>query len=300
MLIIKITLALFFMSTNSFNNSQSKYDPEYNSSNDKSTLEEITNTDIDKAIKPDDKFTPAAAYEIWANDKSDENFSNLYKTLRPTIQYALASNNAVGDSLIETKAKVLAAKAIKNYDPSYGNSLPTYLSGQLQKLTRITRDLRSPIKVPERQLYEAAELARTEEEWKEDHGGKEPTVSDLADKMGVSIKKIENIRKQFMKQVSESKYFSGATSEDDTSSNAEQAASETSYTKEAIGYVYNDLGYRDKKILEYTTGYGGSDILSPAEISKKLNISQSQVSRINAKLANRIFDTERTLEKIYS
>ena len=300
MLIIKITLALLFMSTNSFNNSQSKYDPEYNSSNDKSTLEEITNTDIDKAIKPDDKFTPATAYEIWVNDKSDENFSNLYKTLRPTIQYALASNNAVGDSLIETKAKVLAAKAIKNYDPSYGNSLPTYLSGQLQKLTRIARDLRSPIKIPERHLYEAAELARTEEEWKEDHGGKEPTVSDLADKMGVSIKKIENIRKQFMKQVSESKYFSGATSEDDTSSNAEQAASETSYTKEAIGYVYNDLGYRDKKILEYTTGYGGSDILSPAEISKKLNISQSQVSRINAKLANRIFDTERTLEKIYS
>ena len=280
------------------NDKKTKYDVDYNSSNDTSTLEDLSKSDIETPHI--DKLSPSVAYEIWSNDKSENNFNNLYNTLKPTIQYALAANNAIGDSLIETKAKILAAKAIKSFDPSYGNSLPTYLSSQLQKLTRINRDLRSPIKIPERQLYAAAELARTEEEWKEQHGGKEPTVSDLADAMGLSIKKISDIRKQFVKQVSESKYFSGITSEDSVSSNAEQNAEESAFTEEAIGYVYNDLGYRDKKILEYSTGFGGSDILSPAEISKKLNISQSQVSRITAKLANRIFDVEKTLQKIYN
>ena len=281
-----------------FDNKKTKYDVDYNSSNDDSTLEELTKTDVE--IPHVDKLSPSVAYEIWHSDRSENNFNNLYNTLKPTIQYALAANNAIGDSLIETKAKILAAKAIKSFDPSYGNSLPTYLSSQLQKLTRISRDLRSPIKVPERQLYAAAELARTEEDWKEKHGGKEPTVSDLADAMGMSIKKISDIRKQFVKQVSESKYFSGVTSDDNISSNAEQNAEESLFTDEAISYVYNDLGYRDKKILEYSTGFGGSDILSPAEISKKLNISQSQVSRITAKLANRVFDVEKTLQKIYN
>lgn len=281
-----------------FDNKKTKYDVDYNSSNDDSTLEELTKTDVE--IPHVDKLSPSVAYEIWNSDRSESNFNNLYNTLKPTIQYALAANNAIGDSLIETKAKILAAKAIKSFDPSYGNSLPTYLSSQLQKLTRISRDLRSPIKVPERQLYAAAELARTEEDWKEKHGGKEPTVSDLADAMGMSIKKISDIRKQFVKQVSESKYFSGVTSDDNISSNAEQNAEESLFTDEAISYVYNDLGYRDKKILEYSTGFGGSDILSPAEISKKLNISQSQVSRITAKLANRVFDVEKTLQKIYN
>ena len=281
-----------------FDNKKTKYDVDYNSSNDDSTLEELTKTDVE--IPHVDKLSPSVAYEIWNSDRSENNFNNLYNTLKPTIQYALAANNAIGDSLIETKAKILAAKAIKSFDPSYGNSLPTYLSSQLQKLTRISRDLRSPIKVPERQLYAAAELARTEEDWKEKHGGKEPTVSDLADAMGMSIKKISDIRKQFVKQVSESKYFSGVTSDDNISSNAEQNAEESLFTDEAINYVYNDLGYRDKKILEYSTGFGGSDILSPAEISKKLNISQSQVSRITAKLANRVFDVEKTLQKIYN
>ena len=281
-----------------FDNKKTKYDVDYNSSNDDSTLEELTKTDVE--IPHVDKLSPSVAYEIWNSDRSESNFNNLYNTLKPTIQYALAANNAIGDSLIETKAKILAAKAIKSFDPSYGNSLPTYLSSQLQKLTRISRDLRSPIKVPERQLYAAAELARTEEDWKEKHGGKEPTVSDLADAMGMSIKKISDIRKQFVKQVSESKYFSGVTSDDNISSNAEQNAEESLFTDEAISYVYNDLGYRDKKILEYSTGFGGSDILSPAEISKKLNISQSQVSRITAKLAHRVFDVEKTLQKIYN
>ena len=281
-----------------FSDKKTKYDVDYNSSKDTSTLDDLSKSDIE--IPHIDKLSPSVAYEIWNNDKSENNFNNLYNTLKPTIQYALAANNAIGDSLIETKAKILAAKAIKSFDPAYGNSLPTYLSSQLQKLTRINRDLRSPIKIPERQLYAAAELARTEEEWKEQHGGKEPTVSDLADAMGMSIKKISDIRKQFVKQVSESRYFSGITSEDSVSSNAEQNAEESIFTEEAIGYVYNDLGYRDKKILEYSTGFGGSDILSPAEISKKLNISQSQVSRITAKLANRIFDVEKTLQKIYN
>ena len=276
----------------------SKYDVEFNSSN-------VDNDELQTLLeepKQDktDKLNPSIAYEIWSSDPSDENFATVLKSVQPTIRYALAANNAVGDNLIETKAKVLAAKAIKSYDPSYGSSLPTYLSTQLQKLTRYTREARSAIKIPERQLYAAAELAKAEEEWKEKHGGKEPTVSDLADTMGLSIKKIEEIRKQFIRQVSERSYFSGATEEDNQSSVDDQSKSVTDFTKEAIGYVYNDLAYRDKKILEYMTGYGGSDILDHDQIAKKMKLSTSQVYRTAAKLANRIYDTRLALEKVYS
>ena len=47
-------------------------------------------------------------------------------------------------------------------------------------------------------------------------------------------------------------------------------------------YVYFDLDPRDKKIFEWTTGYGGTNIISKGSIAKKLKISPASVSvRIN-------------------
>ena len=56
-----------------------------------------------------------------------------------------------------------------------------------------------------------------------------------------------------------------------------------------------ELNKRERKILEWSTGFGGAPILKPADIAKKLNISQSQVSRITAKLA---VDVESNLKAI--
>lgn len=259
------------------------------------------NIDKEKVNQPntDKDLTIASLYENWKEDPTQENFSRVLKSLQPTIRYALASNNSLGDTLIETKAKVLAAKAIRKYDPEYGTGLPTYLTRQLQKLTRVTRDLRNPVKIPERFYFEAAALSKAENDFKDKYE-REPSLEELADASGMSIKKIGQIRNKFLKQISEGSYFANVTSEDTPGSVDLQKGEQADMLEEAMGYVYNTLDHRDKKIMEYTTGYMGSDKLTPKEISKKLNISQSQISRITAKIANNVYDVNLTLEKIYN
>lgn len=247
---------------------------------------------------------PALAYEIWQTDPSDRNFSNILKSLQPTIKYALAANNSLGDSLIETKAKVLAARAIKKYDGSYGTSLPTFVSRQLQKLTREIRELRNPVKIPERFAYEAASIVKAEEEYKEKYD-KEPTLEVLADKTGLSIKQIAKIRSQFLKQISEGNYFTNAgnmeeSSEDSSTDVGDLSKNEVNYDDEALEYVYHSLSPRAQKVLEYTTGFGGSDKLTPLEIANKLKISRGQVSRIQGNIAAKVYDIKQSLQSVYS
>lgn len=240
-------------------------------------------------------------YEYYRRTNSPEAFKKVLKSLEPTINYTLASYNATGDPYIVSTAKILAARAIKKYDPSYNVSLPTYLSSQLRKLTRVVRDARSPIKLPERHVYEAAELKEAEQSFMEEHG-REPDLTELADYAKMPIKKIKDIRSKMIKQVSEGQYFNSESSSDDDQGGAsvgEQDSSASDFTEEALMYVHNDLDHRQKKILEWSTGYGGSPILSPAEIANRLKLSQSQISRITAGLAAKVHSTLTALNKAY-
>ena len=238
------------------------------------------------------------SYNRWKSTKDPNDFNVVLKSLKPTIEYSLSTYQAKGDPYIESKAKLITAKAIKEFDPEYKVSLPTYVTSQLRKLTRVVREGRSPIKVPERLIYEAAELKEAEQEFIEKHG-REPDVQELADFSKMSIDRIEKIRKRAIKQVSEGQYFSGNGSGDDgaeSKSSVEDVVQEIPNTvREALTYTHANADHRERKILEWSTGFGGAPILKPADIAKKLKISQSQVSRITAKLA---VDVESNLKAI--
>ena len=96
----------------------------------------------------------------------------------------------------------------------------------------------------------------------------------------------------------ENQYFnSDAVSDDDSPSSVSETNGELpNYVREALAYTYAELDTREKKILEWSTGFGGSKILPPAEIAKKLNISQSQVSRLTAKIAVSVEENLKALE----
>lgn len=241
-------------------------------------------------------------YISWRDELDEQikhdKFDRLMQSLQPTIDYALASNNAKDDPYIEAKAKILASDAIRKFDPQYGATLPTYLSSQLKKLTRVVRDTRSPIRIPENVFYDIQNLKESEKQLT-DNLGREPDLQELADYMRVPVSKIEKIRNQQIKQVSENQYFNSASakSDEDTPSNlSEVGMIMPDNIREALDYTYAGLDHREKKILEWSTGFGGSPILSPADIAKKLNISQSQVSRLTAKIAVQVEENLKAIE----
>lgn len=241
-------------------------------------------------------------YQLYRQFPTHNNKNKVIKALMPTINYALGSLNATDDPLIKAKAKVYAARAIDKFDPGFGTSLNTYVSSQLRKLTRTVRDARNPIKIPEAQIYEAQALAEAEQKFI-DENGREPDLTELSDASGMSLKKIGDIRAKYIKQVSEGQYYRGTGSDetdDKSSSAADEGVENVDFTEEALRYVHAGLNHRDKKILEWTTGMFGSNQLSPAEISTRLKISQSQISRVLNRLAQDVNSTMQGLSKTYT
>lgn len=265
-----------------------------------------TETEVSNAKEPTQKDQNIErTYIEWRLSPSTQNLRKVITALKPTINYALASYQGKDDPFIETQAKILAAKAVKTYDPSYNVTLPTYLTSKMRKLTRIVRESKSPIKIPERTIYDIAALKEAEADLLEKNGGREPDVQQLADYMGVPIDKIEKTRNKMVKQLSESSYFTNSINSEesdapDSLDSLKSDQNQSAYLKEALNYAYNSSDYREKKILEWTCGYGGAKILTPKQIADKLGISESQVSRLTAKLALKVSKNLNALEGVYN
>lgn len=233
-----------------------------------------------------DNSTP---YERWVKDKSKENLFAATKALEPTIKSVVATLGGGNNPGIEARARVVAAKAIKSYDPNAGTSLPTWVSQQLRQLTRDIRKSNSVLSVPDKIQLEAMNLYKIEKEL-EDELDREPTTLELADKAHLSTKRIEKIRKH-MRAVS-------GESGDEEGTEVSNISYKSDYTQDAMDYVYNDSDLLDRKILEMMGGYRGHKILDNKEIMAKLKISPVQLTRRKLRLGMRMKKIIQNLEDI--
>lgn len=221
-------------------------------------------------------------YEKWSVLKDTDSLYAVTKSLKPTIDSVVASLGGTGNPQIAAKARIIAAKAIQNYDPNAGASLPTWVSQQLRQLTRDIRKSNSMVHVPDGVQLDGYTIYKAEKEFEDEHG-REPTVEELADLSHLSIKRIKDVKTKLRPVVNDA-----VTESEDGSSTLALTASD--YTQDALDYIYNDSDRNDKKLLEYTVGYGGSHILDNKAIMEKLKLTPVQLSRRKARLSMRIND----------
>jgi hypothetical protein len=221
----------------------------------------------------------SADYEKWKAEPTPENLSAAVKTLQPAIDYAMSGED---DPVLRMKARVLAAKAIANYDPARGASLPTWVAGNLRQLARYRREQRSPVKIGDRTQLEGWQLEQTARKFADEHG-READAGELADFSGLSVRKIKNLRQHATRIVPEGAYGESVPGAD------------SDFTEEAMDYVFNDADHVDRMIMQHKTGYGGSPLLSNQELSTKLQLHPSQITRRAQKLSYRVGEIEDTL-----
>lgn len=219
-------------------------------------------------------------YDLYKLNPTQKNLANVTRSLKPTIDSVLASLGDPGNPHLRSRANVVAAKAIKAYDPNAGASLPTWVSSQLRQLTRDIRKSNNTLSIPEGVQLDSYALYRAEQDFMEEHD-REPTLTELSDLTHLSPKRIKDIRKKVKAVVTD-----GATIGEDGSEMVQ--GSTVDYSKDALDYVYNDSDTTDKKLLEYTTGYGGETPLDNATIMKKLKLTPVQLTRRKARLSLRV------------
>lgn len=221
-------------------------------------------------------------YERYKRGDRDSAYP-LLTALNPTIDSALKSFTQ-GDNAYRTKARVLAMNAVNTYDPSKGASLQTHVYNNLQRLQRISAQRAGIIRMPENAALQRRAIEKAREDI-ELETGEEPTLEELADRVGLSIRRINKL--MTMPTTASESQFTGDTG--DMWAKKEDHALDL-YDR----YIYEDLDRTDKKIYEWSTGYGGTRKLSRKEMARKLGISEAAVSLRSTKIAQK-FSKDREL-----
>lgn len=220
------------------------------------------------------------AYEHWRKKRNPENMRSLLSAAKPVLSKALVSYGG-NDKMLMPRAKRLAVNAFKNYDPERGTKLRTYLYIQLQPLQREYMKRVAPVSIPERVQLDQYKLKRAEQEIK-DIKGRDPSEEELAEKTGLSPKRIAHIRGFSKGFISEGQVM-------DPETGGRLPGTETLTADDIwVEYVHHDLDPVDKKILEWKTGLYGKPVLSTNEIARRLKITPGAVSQRASKIAMKI------------
>ena len=240
-----------------------------------------TDFGFSKAVEKQQKQTSLdMAYERWNKKRSPAGMRELLTVAKPMLSKALVSYGG-NDKMLMARAKRLAIKAFRNYDPERGTKLRTYLYIQMQPLQREYMKRIAPISIPERVQLDQYKLNRAEQEVR-DMKGRDPGDDELAEKTGLSSKRIAHIRTFAKGLVSEGQIL-------DPGVGGKLPGTEGISAEDIwVEYVHHDLDPVDKKILEWKTGMYGKQTLSTNEIARRLGVTPSAISQRAAKIAMKI------------
>jgi DNA-directed RNA polymerase sigma subunit (sigma70/sigma32) len=162
----------------------------------------------------------------------------------------------------QIEAHKLARQAAESYSPSVGK-FSTHLVNNLKKLSRLSTQYGSSVRLPENTQFGINKLNNLEKQL-ESEFGRPPTTEELSDNSGMNIKTVNNLLKNKKSIISFTNMLNTPTIMD-------------SSNDEWVTFVYHDLVPSDKLIFEHMTGFGGKPILGAPAIAKKLKISETQV-----------------------
>lgn len=225
-----------------------------------------------------------APFTAWKATPTPATSGAMLRAVDPVIRSALTTYGGASSKspTLHSKARLMALQSLSSYDPSRAK-LQTFLMGQLQGLRRASSREERILSVPEQVLLDRQHVYDAGK-FLEDDLGREPTTSELADRLGLSAKRIQYIQN-----------YKPATAEGTIVSKSEEGgaepwapAVESDSSVSWREFVYHSLDPTDQLILEYTLGMHGRKVTSNQELSKKLRLSPGAVSQRKAKIQNKL------------
>jgi RNA polymerase primary sigma factor len=223
-------------------------------------------------------------YDNWVTSPTPDNMAQIMKALDPLINSEIQRFSGP-KPLLRSKARTLAVKAVRTYKPAEGAQLKSWVVTQLQPLSRYGQQLR-PVRAPEMAIRQAAEVNRVRQEMS-DEMGRDPTDDELADQVGISVKRIQNVRRMVRPAITEGS-MAEPTEEDSTT--AVPGVSTVNKLTLAEEAVYDSLSPRDRAIFDWKTGKHGKVLLSNQVIAQRLGVTPALISQRSQLIASQIQD----------
>lgn len=213
--------------------------------------------------------------------------SEYLKSVEPTITRAINAY-AAGDKSYLTQARIYALDAAKTYNPNKGASIDTHVYGQLRRLQRLSAQRGNLTRISENVAQERATVQRAIRELTADLGD-DPTTEQIADRVGMSRKRVDALM-NYKPVVPDSLAVSP---EGDSLSAADVNRALNLYDN----VIYDELDDTDKKIYEWSTGYGKGEKLTGIEIAKRLNMTPAAVSKRYTKIAKKFAEDRELIRR---
>ena len=212
-------------------------------------------------------------------------------SLSPLIDRTVRNIGGSDPNYMRLRAKLLVLHSLPRYEPK-GSSLETYMTHQLMPLRRAARQRMNVLGIPDRMLMAASQLESAEAELA-DSLGRNPTTSELSDKLHVSVRQIERIRRSSHARNTGSYAVAGEDGDMAGAPAVVQGLSEKYRHQYVLSALVNDP--KSALIYEYDHGLHGRRALSTDALARKLGLSPGAISQRRNKISEIVNNAEKTI-----
>jgi DNA-directed RNA polymerase specialized sigma subunit len=221
----------------------------------------------------------------WSKDQA---FDRLMKNLEPAVMAAAATYRAapVPTQTMELEAKRLAGTALKDWNPTGGMTLASYLGTVVrQRLYRWVTTHQNVARIPEAQVGQIGHFQMAVNNLASRYG-REATADELAEHMGTSIKHVSKLRKALRADLISSAISDSDGDEGSLADSIDDIKHDPDYERTMLAY-YN-LTEQEKLVFDYSLGSHGHPKLKPGAIATQLKLSPARISALKESIGHKL------------
>jgi hypothetical protein len=232
--------------------------------------------------------------DLWhqwkSNGEQPEHLQPLLKLYEPVVAQKIRKWKApqVPESAFRAELQTHLIKALQTYDPSRGAALNTHVEARLPKAMRYNNRYQNLAYIPEGQSGHIGKIQRAQNQLT-DELGRPPTTDELGDHLGMTPRRIDTILKSVKRDVpmgrsAGEEAFDYSAGADRTGRGFEEQ--QIAVAQHILPTIFPNQPHMHD-LFHYTFGTNGyPQIQSTGDLAKRLNKSQSQVSRMKTQMGN--------------